>query len=169
MFKCAAPLKRAFRVSYASILGESNSCTTQILAWADWHFPVHTHYAMKYLGTSINDLNNHLCISWCVCIYTNHWLQFGLACQTRVSLKGSGGSVCVSFLLMTSSHAQPIQIVITNSFLFIHHCWVFFQSLGNSGGVGLGGNWMQVSQLWVIRYQFNGKAEWPSSDDATSK
>lgn len=55
-----------------------------------------------------------------MCIYTNGRLQFGSACLTRVSLKGSA-SVCVGFLFMTSSHAQPMQIVITNSFLFIHH------------------------------------------------
>lgn len=54
-----------------------------------------------------------------LCIYTYDWLQFGSAGPARVSLKGSG-SVCVGFLLVTSSHAQPIQIVITNSFLFIH-------------------------------------------------
>lgn len=53
----------------------------------------------------------------------DEWLHFGL-----VSLKGTGASVCVHFLLMMS---LPMQIVITNSFLFIHHGWGFLQSCGN--------------------------------------
>lgn len=50
-------------------------------------------------------------------VYSNpHW---GFA-RLNDSFKGSPGSALSGFLLMTSPRAPPVQIVITNSFLFIH-------------------------------------------------
>jgi len=81
-----------------------------------------------------------ICVFPDTCIYT-HTAGFGLiGWPDSCLLKRK----CVGFLLMTSSPAQPVQIVISNSFLFIHHGGVF-PKLRKRRGLVRG--WVEVLQL----------------------
>lgn len=52
------------------------------------------------------------------------WLASRRLClPSSCLLKRKWVYVCVGFLLVTSLHAQPLKIVITNSFLFVRHRW----------------------------------------------
>lgn len=90
------------------------------------------------------------------CIYTKHWLQFSLATLTHVSFKGSGGSACVGFLLMTSSHAQPVADCYHKLLPVYSPRLSFFQSLGNSGGGGARQGLNAGITIHHIRYSESG-------------
>lgn len=76
------------------------------------------------------------------CVYEHKQLgSVRLGSPDSSLLKRKWLCVRVGFLLMTSSHAQLMQIVITNSFLFIHHGCVSSKALGTVGG----GAWRGLS------------------------
>lgn len=79
-----------------------------------------------------------------MCVYTSDWLQFSLACPTRVSLKGSG-CVCVCWLPLDDIITCTAHADCYHKLFPVYSPWLsFFQRGREHRGVGLSGNWLQV-------------------------
>ena len=105
-----------------------------------------------------------------MCVYTSDWLQFSMACPTRVSLKGSG-CVCVCVLASSWWHHHmhsPCRLLSqTLSCLFT---MAEFLPKGK-GTLGGGAQWELTAGVKVdqIRYTKSGNALKPSTDDGTRR
>lgn len=91
------------------------------------------------------------------------WLASCRLClPSSCLLKRKWVYVCVGFLLMTSLHAQPLQIVITNSFLFIHHRWGSAKAQESVGWWEMSASYGYLIKLVGVHtfLKGNGTADW---------